>query len=158
MTAAQAEDWENNGVASVPFPILMERAVKLRTHLDAPLRSNFGRFPVFYQNSVFPTERVLQARACESFEERLTVAVHLKEEGNALFLGTVKDAKQQSLEKSPKTCIDSSDLSRALNHYEMALAIFRYLNNTNLEWRSQVNQDDVPYCICMYVPWKNADA
>jgi len=127
-------DRDGTNENSVPFSILLERALKLRTYLDAPLKSRFTRYPAFLQNTIFTTQTVIQARLCETFEERLHIAITLKEEGNVLFRGRVHNRQLSNHQAS-----DHRVLVHAQSMYERALSVFRYLENSNSNWRNEVS-------------------
>jgi len=101
--------------------VLIGQAVKLKSAQEKPLRKKFDAFPVFLQNSIFPRQETIDARAAP-FEERIEEATKLKMLGNAF-------AK------------DGSDVD-SLNQYEFALAVFKWLNNTNPNWKTEGIKDD----------------
>ena len=110
---------EKIDVDGTPFSILMDRAVKLKSSQMAHLRVKYDGFPSFYQNSIFPHQEVAKARELVDFNERLAAATRMKEDGNSAY----KDGR----------------LSAALIKYEMALAVFRFLENTNPSWKNEVS-------------------
>lgn len=109
-------------VDGTPFSVLVNQAVKLKNARSAPLRSKFDRHPQFYQNSIFPREEVTQARRCKAFVDRMNEAEALKRKGNEAFRNQI--------------------FSTAALHYEMAVAVWKYLENTNPNWRSEGINDD----------------
>ena len=114
---------ENIDIDGVPFSIMMDRAVKLKQLQTKDERLQYDSYPSFYANTIFQQHNVLAARSLNTFNEQLNAAEQMKEEGNAAFReGCLQDA---------------------LNKYEMALSVFRYLQNTNPHWKSAgVIRDD----------------
>ena len=114
---------ENIDIDGVPFSIMMDRAVKLKQLQTKDERLQYNSYPSFYANTIFPHDDVLVARSLSTFNEKLQAANHMKEEGNAAFReGCLQDA---------------------LNKYEMAMSVFRYLQNTNPHWKSDgIIRDD----------------
>ena len=106
-------------VDGTPFSVLMDRAVKLKSKQVGEERRNYDKMPSFYQHSIFPHEDVLAARSLDDFNARLAAALELKDKGNSAF----------------KEC----RFADALSQYEKAIAVFRYLENSNPEWRTQVS-------------------
>lgn len=100
-----------------PFSVLISQAVKLKTAQAATLRSTFDSYPVFYQNSIYPREEVIFARG-KIFDDRMSDATRLKHDGNRAY---------QELR-----FLDS------IRQYEMAIAVFKYLENKNLKWKTEV--------------------
>lgn len=114
---------ENIDIDGVPFSIMMDRAVKLKQLQTKDERLQYDSYPSFYANTIFPHENVLAARSLSTFNEQLNAAEQMKEEGNAA---------------SREGCLQD-----ALNKYEMALSVFRYLQNTNPHWKSDgIIRDD----------------
>ncbi|KAL3827445.1 hypothetical protein ACHAXA_003179 [Cyclostephanos tholiformis] len=108
---------ESIDVDGTPFSVHMDRAVKLRSLQTRHERLKYDAFPSFYANTIFPNDDVSNARRLGQFDERLAAANRMKEEGNSAF---------------------HNDRPRdALKKYEMAASVFRFLKNTNLEWKSQ---------------------
>ena len=108
-------------VDGVPFSVLMDRAVKLKSMQMSEGRKKWDAFPSFYQHSIFPNDEVDAARNLSDFNERLAVASQIKDEGNVAY--------------------QEGRLSDALLHYEKALSVFRYLENTNPEWKNEGIKD-----------------
>ncbi len=108
-------------VDGTPFSVLFSRAVKLKSAQEAHLRSKFESFPSFYQNPIFPREEFSKARE-QDFEDRYKDGVGFKNLRNEKF----KDLKYED----------------AIASYEMALAVFRYLVNTNPSWKNEGIKDD----------------
>ena len=112
---------ESISVDGTPFSILMDRAVKLKALQTKHEQEKYDKLPAFYQNTLFACDSgigkdVIDARE-KAFEERLNEAVRIKEEGNSAFQeGRLKDA---------------------ISKYESALSIFRYLENTNPDWKTE---------------------
>ena len=107
-------------IDGVPFSVLTKQAVALKAARLAPLRSVYDSYPRFYQNSIFPNEDVVNSRCFGTFEERLNAASKLKERGNEQF--------------------HQPNFADALLQYEKACAVFKYLENTNPNWKSEVSR------------------
>ena len=116
----------NTEVNGIPFSILMSQAAKLKTAQAAPSRSKFDSFPSFYQHSIYPQEKVLLARK-KDFHERMIDAIGFKNKGNKAF--------------------KRGDFEDAITHHEMAIAVFKYLKNTNPEWQTEVRRESELYYI-----------
>ena len=110
-------DTEVNGI---PFSVLISQAAKLKTAQAAPSRSKYDGYPSFYQHSIYPREKVSQARL-KDFHERMADAIEMKNEGNEAF-------KQLRFDD-------------AIVHHEMAIAVFRFLENINPAWQSEVRRN-----------------
>jgi len=108
-------------VNGTPFSVLLSQAVKLKSAQEAPLRSKFNSFPTFYQNSIFPRDQVDEARG-KDFEGRMEDAGRFKNMGNS----ALKELRYQD----------------AITCYEMALGVFKYLVNTNPNWKTEGVKDD----------------
>mmetsp|Transcript_39421 Transcript_39421/g.80858 ORF Transcript_39421/g.80858 Transcript_39421/m.80858 type:complete len:395 (+) Transcript_39421:1641-2825(+) len=105
-----------------PFSVLMNQAFRLKNAQLASSRSTFDSYPTFYQNSLFPQPEIVALRSSSSFEERLEGASKIKEEGNAAYY--------------------NNEYGDAVQKYEMAISVFRYLQNTNLDWKSKGIRDE----------------
>ena len=113
---------ENVNVEGIPFSVLMDRAVKLKQLQTKNESIKFNSYPSFLQNTIFPTnDDVMAARKQCTFSKRLETANQMKQEGNTNFR--------------------EGRLDDALNKYEMALSVFRYLENTNPQWKSEGIKD-----------------
>jgi hypothetical protein len=108
---------ESIDVDGTPFSVHMDRAVKLRSVQSKHERLKYDAYPSFYAKTIFPNDDVSNARRLGPFVERLAAANRMKEEGNFAF----HDGRP----------------SDALKKYEMAASVFRFLENTNPEWKSQ---------------------
>lgn len=129
-TAAQTDDDDDDGqtqesimasttVNGTPFSVLMSQAIKMKSAQEAPTRSKYDTYPTFYKNSIFPYEEVINARK-KTFGGRMNDALELKEAGNKAF--------------EEKRYLD------AIHRYEMTLSVFKYLNNTNDNWKTEVRR------------------
>lgn len=125
------EDAENQNpmnsitLDGVPFSLLVQRAAKIKEHQSASLRTKFDSYPTFYQNTVFlefTDQKIKAIRSSVSFEEKMKFAMELKNEGNSLF----QDQRYND----------------AMNQYIKAAGIFRYLKNTNVNWKTQGIRDE----------------
>ena len=113
---------EDVNVEGIPFSVLMDRAVKLKQLQTKNESIKFNSYPSFLQNTIFPTnDDVMAARKQCTFSKRLETANQMKQEGNTNFR--------------------EGRLDDALNKYEMALSVFRYLENTNPQWKSEGIKD-----------------
>ena len=109
-------------VDGTPFSVLMDRAVKLKSLQMSKERTKFDSMPSFHQNSIFPNDEVNAVRNLSDFNVRLAAASHIKDEGNVAY--------------------HEGRLSDALSQYEKALSVFRYLENTNPEWKTEGIKDE----------------
>ena len=112
---------ENIDIDGTPFSVLMDRAVKLKSSQTAHQSEKYNSFPSFYSGTIWPNEEATKARKLNAFLERLAAANLMKEEGNSAF----RDGR----------------LSDAMKKYEMALSVFRFLENTNPRWKSEGIKD-----------------
>lgn len=106
-------------VDGTPFSVLMDRAVKLKSFDLSKHRSHYDSMPGFYQHSIFPNDDVLAARSLCEFNDRLGAAKQMKDEGNSAYR--------------------EGRLHDALSKYENALAVFRFIENTNPSWKTEVS-------------------
>ena len=110
----------NTLVDGTPFSVLLDQAVKIKKAQCASLRTKFDSYPKFYQNSIFPLEEVIQARDDTiSFDERLNAAKNIKNQGNIAF--------------------QQSHFPEAISQYEKTLSVFKYLENHNPNWKTEVS-------------------
>lgn len=134
-------------IDGTPFTVLMDRAMKLKTLQSKHERVKFDSYPSFYANTLFPNNNnddaviVDAARQLIRFDERLVIATRLKDEGNSAF----HDGARQLIRFDERIVIatrlkdkgNSAFHDDARTKYEMAVSIFRYLVNTNAEWKTQ---------------------
>jgi len=113
--ASKLDDLEIDGT---PFSILMSQAVKLKNAQDAPTRSRYDSYPSFYQNSLFSLDEAVASRN-KPFVQRMIDAMKWKKEGNK--------------------AIDDGDFKSAIIKYEIALSVFKYLENHNPNWKNEVS-------------------
>ena len=71
-------------VDGTPFNVLMQQAVKLKTHVHKIDRVRFDAWPKFYQNTAFVKDEHKKERTL-AFEERMVCARAYKEKGDAAF-------------------------------------------------------------------------
>ena len=121
--------WVGNGtdmdgvkVGGTPFNVLMQQAVAMKTARHAVDRRRFDSLPRFRQNSMFATDEMKGFRAL-GFQDRMAAAVRLKEEGTALFKGGAERFVEAGL------------------RYENAVAVFRYFENLNPNWKNSHIED-----------------
>lgn len=108
-------------IDGTPFSVLMDRAVNLKKAQTAHEREMYDAFPSFYAHTIWPNDDATKARKLDLFSERLAAANLIKEEGNVAFRdGRLNDAREK---------------------YETALSVFRFLENTNLQWKSEGIKD-----------------
>lgn len=105
-------------VNGTPFSVLMDRAVKLKSLQMSQERKNYDQMPSFYQHSIFNQYDDVKAVRNLDFVDRIAAARQMKKDGNNAFKKGLWD--------------------EAMMHYEKALSVFRYLENTNPEWKNQV--------------------
>ncbi|KAL3799935.1 hypothetical protein HJC23_007408 [Cyclotella cryptica] len=108
-------------VDGTPFSVLMDRAVKLKSFDLSRHRRHYDTMPVFCQNSIFPNDDVIEARSLSEFNDRIGAAKRMKDEGNSAY-------------REGRLC-------DALSKYENALAVFRFLENTNPSWKTEGIKD-----------------
>ena len=113
---------ENIDVDGTPFSVLFDRAVKLKQIQTKSERIKYDSYPSFLANTLYPNGEVAAARVLPTFAERLEAANSMKKEGNTAF----RDGR----------------LQEALTKYESAVAIFRYLENTNENWKKEGIKDE----------------
>ena len=112
----------------IPFSVVMNHAVALKKARSATFRSVFDRYPKYFQNSVFFCSndfRGLQQSKC--FKEKIFAANQLRELGNEFF--------------------HRSNFIDALDLYEKSLAIFKYLENKDKNWKHEVCFTFLPYLL-----------
>jgi len=103
-----------------PFSALLNQAVKMKTAQTNQYREKYNSFPRYYQNSMFlPKKEVEIARSCSSYSNRMCYAKNMKIDGNTAF---------QAL-----------DYDEALLNYEMAASVFKFIENTNPSFRTDVS-------------------
>ncbi|CAM9126481.1 unnamed protein product [Ectocarpus sp. 12 AP-2014] len=112
------------------FTEMMQQAISIRTSTDANLRVDFDARPKFQQASMFANQEVLAARDLP-LEKRVGECTSLKLEGN---------------EEMRNGCPD-----KACQLYEQALAMFWYLKNHNINWKTSGIKDEdieeVNFCL-----------
>ena len=106
-------------VNGTPFSVLLDQAVKMKTAQDSTLRTKYDSYPRYYQNSLFPREEVLKARTLSTYAERMQFAQAMKETGNEAF--------------------QEKDYDKAMLNYEMAAGIFKFIENTNPSFKTEVS-------------------
>ena len=113
---------ENIDVDGTPFSILFDRAVKLKQIQTKSERIRYDSYPYYLANTIYPNEEVAAVRLLTTFTQRLEAANSMKQEGNTAFR--------------------NGHLHEALTKYESAIAIFRYLENTNENWKKEGIKDE----------------
>jgi len=93
------------------FAVLMDQAVKIKTRQLAASRTKYDSLPSFLQSSIFVTDEVINARNNNNFNEKIKAAIAFKNDGNTAY----RDG-----------CFDD-----AMRQYQMALHVFRFLENNN---------------------------
>ncbi|RHY23659.1 hypothetical protein DYB32_009100 [Aphanomyces invadans] len=104
-----------------PFGNLMAEAVKLKGAQQATLRPVWDSWPQYFQHSMFLQEPIVSARQ-EPFEARLRLANEIKAQGNSHF--------------------GKGEFEEAVAQYEKALALFKYCENTDPDWKKKGIRDD----------------
>ena len=117
-------------VDGTPFSVLMSQAIKIKSAQDAPTRSDYDKYPTFYKNSIFPRDEVINARQ-KPFVDRMADALKFKREGNQAF--------------------DEKRYFDAITKYEMALSVFKYLENVNQNWKTEVRLMEFTFAL-LYLP------
>ena len=112
---------ENIDVDGTPFSVLFDRAVKLKQLQTKCERIKYDSYPAFIASTIYPNDEVAAVRLLPTFNQRLEAANDMKQEGNTAF----RDGR----------------LEEALIKYESAVAIFRYLENTNDNWKKEGIKD-----------------
>ena len=105
-----------------PFNVLMQQAVKLKTHMHKIDRVKFDQWPKFYQNSAFVRDEQREERKLP-FLDRMKVAKEYKKKGDGHFEET-KDYLQASL------------------NYEWALGLFKWATPKDKNWRNKSVEDN----------------
>jgi len=114
---------ENIDVDGTPFSVLFDRAVKLKQIQTKSERIKYDSYPAF-AITIYPNENdeVAAVRLLPTFTQQLEAANDMKQEGNTAF----RDGR----------------LEEALTKYESAVAVFRYLENTNDNWKKEGIKDE----------------
>ena len=105
-----------------PFGDMMQEAVRMKTSANAKLRTDFDKSPQYLQHSMFPHPAVTAAREQPDSASRFAAAEAIKEGGNVLF--RKRNYRDANFE------------------YERALSVFRYLDNSNADWRTKGVRDE----------------
>ena len=113
---------ENIDVDGTPFSVLFDRAVKLKQIQTKSERIRYDSYPAFLASTIYPNDEVAAARLLPTFTQRLEATNDMKQEGNTAF----RDGR----------------LKEALTKYESAIAVFRYLENTNENWKKEGIKDE----------------
>mmetsp|Transcript_8174 Transcript_8174/g.26793 ORF Transcript_8174/g.26793 Transcript_8174/m.26793 type:complete len:560 (-) Transcript_8174:197-1876(-) len=108
-------------IGDTPFSVLMQQAVKLKSHIHKIDRVKFDRWPKFYQNSAFVRDEQRLERKLP-YAERMVVAQSYKKAGDEHFV-TRKDYLQASL------------------NYEWALGLFKWATPVDENWRNKSVED-----------------
>ncbi|OQS01663.1 hypothetical protein ACHHYP_00429 [Achlya hypogyna] len=111
-----------------PFGNLMAEAVKLKGAQQAQLRPRWDSWPQYFQHSMFMAEPIVSLRT-QSVRERLDAADEIKKKGNARF--------------------EDKQFDEAVAQYEMGLALFKYCENTDPDWKKKgIRDDDIRVVDC----------
>lgn len=112
-----------------PLSVLIKQAADLKAAQSASLRKKFDGSPTFLQNSIFPHHEVLEARK-KPFELRLVDALKFKSLGNL----HVRKGKYYE----------------SIAYYEMSIAVFRWIENVNPNWKTEGIKDEFlkEECFC----------
>ncbi|KAH8050984.1 peptidyl-prolyl cis-trans isomerase [Aureococcus anophagefferens] len=109
-------------IDGTPFGVLMQQAVKLKTHVHKVDRVKFDRWPKFYQNTAFIKDDQKAERAIEDFDARMAVAQRYKAAADAHLRG--------------------GDPMQAGMHYEWAAGLFRWATTLDDNWRKKSLDDE----------------
>ena len=99
------------------FSEVLKRAAALKTDQLAVDRRRYDSYAEWYQHSMFTTDTAEELRS-GPFAERIQAAIDLKDEGNEH--------------------LKTDDYYKALHAYGAALALFRWLKNSNPDWKRKV--------------------
>lgn len=121
-------------IDGTPFSVLMDRAVKIKSHQSTHLARKFNALPSFIQSSIFPSDEVINARLLDSFTDRFDAAMTWKDDGNAAYR--------------------EGRFDEALEKYQASLAIFRFVENTNPNIKNEGIKDEY-LRETIYVPENN---
>uniref|UniRef100_A0A6S8DKS7 Uncharacterized protein n=1 Tax=Aureoumbra lagunensis TaxID=44058 RepID=A0A6S8DKS7_9STRA len=110
----------NAMIDGTPFNVIMQQAVKLKTHRHKIDRVKFDRWPKFYQNAAFVRDEQRVERTLP-YSERMQKAEEYKSIADELFR--------------------KSDYLRAGIHYEYALGLFKWATPLCPNWRNKSVDD-----------------
>jgi hypothetical protein len=101
-----------------PFEVIMQQAAKLKTDQMAPNRRKYDASPMWYQHSLFSVDAIIKARDTLSFPELYQYGVDLKDIGNLEY--------------------KEGNMLGAMNEYEKALSLFKWLKPLREDWKKRV--------------------
>lgn len=102
-----------------PFDVVMQQATKLKTDQLAVFRRKYDSYPIWYQHSLFSVDLIINARKEFQFEDLYKLAIDLKELGSEHY--------------------KNDNIHGALNEYEKAMALFKWLEPTREDWKKRVS-------------------
>lgn len=104
-----------------PFDVIMQQAVKLKTEQMAPNRRKYDAAPMWYQHSLFSIDSIIKVREtlANDFPALYQYAVDLKDIGNLEY--------------------KEGNMLGALNEYEKALSLFKWLRPLREDWKKRVS-------------------
>ena len=105
-------------IDDTPFDVIMQQAMKLKTEQLAVNRRKYDASPLWYQHSLFSIDEVIEARNTLEFTELHDYGVQLKEKGNQEF--------------------KEGNILGAMNEYEKALSLFKWLKPLRDDWKKRV--------------------
>ena len=108
-------------IEGTPFGVLMQQAVKLKTHVHKVDRVKFDRWPKFYQNSAFIKDEQRAERELPFFE-RMEVARGYKAKADGFLRG--------------------GDPMQATINYEFAVGLFVWATTLDANWRKKSLDDE----------------
>ena len=108
-------------VDGTPFNVLMQQAVKLKTHVHKIDRVRFDAWPKFYQNTAFVKDEHKNERTL-AYEERMARARAYKERGDAAF--------------------KAGKMIEACNEYEACGGLFKWATTLREDWRTRSLEDE----------------
>ena len=104
-----------------PFNVLMQQAVKLKTHVHKIDRVRFDAWPKFYQNTAFVKDEHKKERTL-AYDDRMACARAYKEKGDAAF--------------------KSGKMIEACNEYEACGGLFKWATTLREDWRTRSLEDE----------------
>ena len=108
-------------VDGTPFNVLMQQAVKLKTHVHKIDRVRFDAWPKFYQNTAFVKDEHKKERTL-AYDDRMACARAYKEKGDAAF--------------------KSGKMIEACNEYEACGGLFKWATTLREDWRTRSLEDE----------------
>eukprot|EP01038_Epipyxis_sp_PR26KG_P010231 gene10231-13763_t len=105
-----------------PFQVLFQRAATLKTASQAVFRKKYNSYPPWYQHSLFSQQDIINARKLSQFDELYEFSSTCKIIGNQYF--------------------ESGDYMEAIDQYERALSLFKWIESMEEDWKRKEIDDD----------------